>query len=90
MRLRDALDLPAALDTKEAADLLGCSADLLWKLAREGDAPVEPVRLGRALRWPTARLLELLGLERDTAPGGGTEGGISLAGSQHGGGRRER
>lgn len=62
MRLADVDDLPTVLDTETAADLLGISADTLWRLAREGEAPIEPLRLGRALRWPTARLLDLLGL----------------------------
>lgn len=48
------------LTTAEAAELLGVSADLLWKLARNGGAPVEPLRLGRALRWPTKPLVDLV------------------------------
>lgn len=54
-------EIPAVMTTAEAAELLRVRPDLLWKLAREGRAPVEPLRLGRSLRWPTARLLAALG-----------------------------
>ncbi len=60
--LGDVADLPAVLMTNEAASLLGVSIDHLWALAREGTSPVEPLRLGRSYRWPTAPLLTLLGL----------------------------
>jgi predicted DNA-binding transcriptional regulator AlpA len=66
MRIDD--DLPPTLATGETAELYGVSRDHLWALAREGRAPVEPLRLGRTLRWPTALVLESLGLgppERD-------------------------
>jgi excisionase family DNA binding protein len=72
VRLTEVTDLPPTLTTAEAADLLGVSRDHLWALARAGEAPVAPLRLGRTYRWPTARLLDLLGLaglERETAPG---------------------
>lgn len=65
MRLSEIHDLPATLDTAQAADLLGCSRDHLWKLAREGTAPIEPLRLGSSLRWPTARLAAVLGISLD-------------------------
>lgn len=68
MRLADVGDLPATLTTAEAAELLGVSVDHLWELARSGEAPVAPLRLGRIYRWPTPRLLALLGL---SATGGG-------------------
>ena len=63
MRLADVGNLPATLTSIQAAELLGVSVDHLWSLARSGEAPVEPLRLGRAYRWPTARLLALLGLD---------------------------
>ncbi|MDP9334302.1 MAG: helix-turn-helix domain-containing protein [Actinomycetota bacterium] len=55
--------LPIALDTATAADLYDVSPDHLWKLAREGRAPVEPLHLGRALRWPRASVLRSLGID---------------------------
>ena len=71
MQLRDLDDLPPTLDTPRAAELLGVSIDHLWKMGREGTAPVVPLRLGRAYRWPTAPLLRAIGLdpERDERPG---------------------
>jgi hypothetical protein len=60
--------LPPTVDTHKAAVLLGISKDLLYELQRRGEAPVEPLRLGRRLRWPTARLLDLIGLECFAAP----------------------
>lgn len=50
------------LTTIETAELFDVNAETLLRLARRGEAPVEPLRLGRALRWPTARVLEALGL----------------------------
>jgi predicted DNA-binding transcriptional regulator AlpA len=63
MTPRDLEGLPAALDTETTAALYGVSSDHLWKLAREDRAPVRPLRLGRALRWPKALVLESLGLD---------------------------
>lgn len=60
--ISDVRSLPAVLTSEETAELLGVSVDHLWALAREGTAPIEPLRLGRAYRWPTAPLLVLLGL----------------------------
>lgn len=51
------------LSSSEAAGMFDVSTETLLRLARKGEAPVEPLRLGRALRWPTARILEALGLE---------------------------
>lgn len=66
MQLADVAGLPPTLTTEQAAEMLGVSKDHLWKLAREGTAPVEPLRLGASLRWPTARLADLLGLDLTT------------------------
>jgi predicted DNA-binding transcriptional regulator AlpA len=74
--LGDIGTLPFVLTSEETAELLGVSVDHLWALAREGTAPVEPLKLGRVYRWPTARLLALLGLGPDAdeppAPTGGS------------------
>jgi excisionase family DNA binding protein len=58
----DTAALPPALTTAEAAELLGVPVAHLWKLAREGSAPVPVLRLGRSLRWPTRPILKALGL----------------------------
>jgi predicted DNA-binding transcriptional regulator AlpA len=56
-------DLPPTLNTEQASQLLGVCRGALWAAARDGDAPVEPIRVGRALRWPTRPILDLLGLD---------------------------
>lgn len=76
MRLDDVGALPPTLTSAQAAELLGVSVDHLWSLARAGEAPVTPLRLGRTYRWPTARLLALLGLD--------VEGGAARPGENDG------
>ena len=49
------------VDTVTAARLLGCSAACLRSLARNGSAPIEPLHLGRHLRWSVAHLQAVLG-----------------------------
>lgn len=62
---------PPTLTTYEAAEMLGTTPGTLWRLAREGSAPVQPLRLGtRMLRWPTRPILELLGLDHPNATNG--------------------
>lgn len=72
----DVTTLPAVLTTKEAAELLGVSVDHLWSLARTGEAPVEPLKLGRSYRWPTRLLLDRLGFYADE-PSDRTEGSVT-------------
>lgn len=59
---RDGRELDPTLSTKDAAALYGCSTDVLYELAARGEAPVQPLRLGSRLRWPTAPLLATLGI----------------------------
>jgi predicted DNA-binding transcriptional regulator AlpA len=66
MRLSELADLPATLTTEQAAAVYGVGVDHLWKLAREGDAPIEPLHLGRKIVWPTAKVLASLGLDLPT------------------------
>lgn len=71
MPLPDFLDdSPPTLSTEQAAELLGVSRGALWAAARDGDAPVPPIRVGRCLRWPTRPVLVALGIEQsdDSAP----------------------
>ncbi len=79
LSLGDVAGLPVTLTTAETASLLGVSDDHLWALARAGTAPVEPLKLGRAYRWPTAPLLTVLGL--DAKGGAATWSGSSDASS---------
>jgi hypothetical protein len=50
------------ISTADAADLLGSSPDLLQRERGSGSLPVEPLRLGRRLRWPTVLVAEAAGL----------------------------
>jgi predicted DNA-binding transcriptional regulator AlpA len=59
--------LPAAATTEQAARLLGISRVGLWKMAENGTAPIAHFKVGRALRWPTAPILRLLGLDESDA-----------------------
>jgi hypothetical protein len=65
----DVASLPASLTTEQAARLLGLSRVGLWGMARDGDAPVPFFHAGSALRWPTAPILRLLGLDDGSDPG---------------------
>lgn len=63
MQLRDVDSLPTTLTAHQFADALGVGVDLVWQMAREGTSPVAPLKLGRKLVFPTARVLDLLGLD---------------------------
>jgi hypothetical protein len=67
VRIRDleVVDLPPTLTAAETAELFGVHVESLRALVRQGKAPVAPLRLGRALRFPTARVLAALGIERE-------------------------
>lgn len=100
MKLSEVDDLPPTLDGHQAAELLGCSYWHLLELVKRGEAPVEPLRLGRSLRWPTAAVLRALGIdwapaprdetERDErAPQGASIGSDTLIATAPHGGRRD-
>jgi len=55
----------ATMSTAEAAGLLGCSAERLQQQRGTGTLPVEPLQLGRRLRWPTLLVAQALGVELD-------------------------
>lgn len=63
MNLGDVHNLPVTLDAHQAADLFGCSYWHFLEQVREGTAPVEPLRLGRQYRFPTAACLRVVGIE---------------------------
>jgi hypothetical protein len=54
---------PATLSTIEAAAWLGCSPERLQAERGTGRLPVEPLALGRRLRWPTVLIARAIGLE---------------------------
>ena len=60
MSLPDPSTTPT-LGAAEVAGLFGCSK--WWIYSHPDELPVKPIRLGRLLRWPTARVLASLGLD---------------------------
>jgi hypothetical protein len=67
MPLPDPADLDPTLSTHELAELTGLSPDVWWSVARgEAESPIPdlvPLRVGRAIRWPTAPVLRALQLD---------------------------
>ena len=61
---------PPTITVPEAAELLGCSSSALYEAIRDGDAPVKVLRVGRAIRIPTAPLLAELGITGSATPTG--------------------
>lgn len=55
-------EFPLTLSTDEAAGFLGCCVDRLYQERGNGTLPVEPLKLGKRLRWPTLKVAESLGL----------------------------
>ena len=55
----------ATMSTVEAAELLGCSPERLQQQRGKGTLPVEPLQLGRRLRWPTLLVADALGIVLD-------------------------
>lgn len=58
-------ELPAAVSSRQAAELLNVGYETLLDAARNGSAPIQPIRIGGALRWPTAEILRVLGVAGD-------------------------
>ena len=73
--LPDVDALPPSLTSEQAAPLLGVSRGCLWAAARDeggfmaGSALIEPIRVGRALRWPKAPIVRALGLDQPVPHG---------------------
>jgi excisionase family DNA binding protein len=53
-------DLPPTISVEEAGELCGIGRNAAYRAAHRGELPA--FRIGRQLRVPTARLLQLLGL----------------------------
>jgi excisionase family DNA binding protein len=68
MTIDEARRLPTVVAVPQAAELLGVSRRRGYELAEAGVIPV--LRYGRALRVPTARLLDLLGVQPEGARDG--------------------
>ena len=63
MNLDDIGSLPPLLTSEQCAQVFDISVDHLYALRRAGKAPIEPISLGRSLRWPTLPVLRLLGVQ---------------------------
>ena len=53
----------ATMSTSDAAALFGCTPERLQNERGRGTLPVEPLHLGRRLRWPTVLVAQALGLQ---------------------------
>jgi excisionase family DNA binding protein len=61
MTIEQARRLPTVLTVAQAGELLGVQRARAYELAQDGTIPV--IRLGHAMRVPTAKLLQLLGID---------------------------
>lgn len=61
--LSDPRDLPPMIDLVTAARYLGIGRTTAYTLAAKNALPVPVVRIGTALRVPTAPLLKVLGID---------------------------
>ncbi|WP_051392832.1 helix-turn-helix domain-containing protein [Glycomyces arizonensis] len=50
-------------NVETAAQILGIGRTVAYRLAKDGDFPVQVLRIGHSYRVPVLRLLELLGAE---------------------------
>jgi len=62
LTLAEAAQLPPTVDVPTAARLLGISRSAAYQLAAQDALPAPVLRLGHALRIPTAPLLAAIGL----------------------------
>jgi excisionase family DNA binding protein len=68
MTMAEVAALPTALDVETAARLLGVGRTCAYELVRTGRWPTPVLRVGRAVRIPTAPLLATLGLQPPHEP----------------------
>jgi hypothetical protein len=54
--------LPAVVDVRTAARVMGLSRNRAYELVRSNEWPTPVFRLGKLIRIPTAPMLEMLGL----------------------------
>ena len=69
------LTLPPVVDLSTAASALGLGRSAAYELVRAGKWPTPILRLGRAIRVPTAPLLVLLGVAPTSSDPIGGAGG---------------
>ncbi len=66
MNLKDLHSLPPTLTADQVSEILNIGRNQVYARARSGDLPV--LRLGVTLRFPTIKILEMLGLDDDVGP----------------------
>jgi hypothetical protein len=69
------VDYPPTIPTVKTAEFWSCSPEFLQRQVGTGRLPVEPLRLGNRLRWPTLAVAQAVGLPAEvrTSPlDGGT------------------
>lgn len=59
----DLANLPPTISVAEFAELFGVSYWTVLRAVKTGTCPVQPLRLGRSLRFPTAHVLNVLGTQ---------------------------
>lgn len=62
-RLGDLSELPSVLDGRQLAEILDVSYWSVLEMVKAGTCPVEPIRVGRLIRFSTAAVLRALGVE---------------------------
>jgi len=77
LSVSEVLALPAAVDIVAAGRALGIGRSRAHELARAGQFPVPLLRLGTRYRVRRSDLLELLGIEDQSAPAVANGGGRS-------------
>lgn len=75
--LDDLHDLPPTLTAEQVAEMWGCSTWAVYAMAKAGECPVAPLKLGRRLVWPTMGVLRSVGLLGD-GEGPATAAGPSM------------
>ena len=55
-------DLPAVLEAGPVAGLVGVSKWALYDAVKRGDFPIQPIRVGRRLKFRTTEVLTLIGV----------------------------
>jgi hypothetical protein len=61
-------EMPATLNTVQAAEFLGVDRQTLIARRGTGMLPVEPLNVGHRLKWPTARIADALGIPWEIIP----------------------
>lgn len=62
LTLQEVLALPVLITTPQAAAALGISVSHAYRATAAGDFPLEPIRIGRVIRYRRTDLLNLLGI----------------------------